>query len=146
MMRYRCKTHRYLSMLNDNNVHVWIGSNFAPETEYTDYFKLDYSVEGDFDDPSYKLCGFCKDIGTLWYDEDFIGIIPRCDNEVSLDEILVEAAVDQDELPLVKKGCEALGIKNANAIFWYQDADLLIKQPIKDHYNGLKYIGLFKGD
>ncbi|NVZ28968.1 immunity 22 family protein [Pseudomonas gingeri] len=130
----------------NNNVHVWIGSNFSPEAEYMAYFKLDYSVEGDFDDPNYKLCGFCKDIGTRWYDEDFIGIIPRCDSEVSLDEILVEAAVDQDDLPLVKARCDALGIRKANAIFWYQDADLVLKQPIKDSYNGLKYIGLFQGD
>ena len=96
--------------MNDNNVHVWIGSNFASEAEYMDYFKLDYSVEGDFDDPCYKPCGFCKDIGTLWYDEDFIGIIPRCNSEGSLNEILVEVAVDQDELPLLKKSCEAPGI------------------------------------
>ncbi|MBK5537985.1 immunity 22 family protein [Pseudomonas sp. TH05] len=134
-------------MSNDENqVHVWIGSNFAPEDQYMEYFQLDYSVEGDFDDPSYKLCGFCEDIGTQWYDEDFIGIIPRSDAEVSLDEILQEAAVDQDQLDAVKQRCAALGITQANAIFWYQDADLVLKQPIKDQYNGLKYIGLFKGD
>ena len=110
------------------------------------YFEIDHSTEGDFDDPNYKLCGFCRDIGIVWYDEDFIGIIPRCEHEVSLYEILIEAAVDEDELPLVKARCEALRIKKANAIFWYQDAELVLKQPIKDSYNGLKYIGVFQGD
>ncbi len=110
------------------------------------YFEIDHAAEGDFDDPNYKLCGFCRDIGIVWYDEDFIGIIPRCEYEVSLDEILTEAAVDEDELPLVKARCEALGIKKANAIFWYQDADLVLTQPIKDSYNGLNYIGVFQGD
>lgn len=131
---------------SDHNLHVWIGTNFAPDDEYMQYFELDYSVESDFDDPNYKVCGFCKDIGVLWYDEDFIGIIPRASVEVSLDEILIESSVDQDELPLLKKRCAELGITKANAIFWYQDADLAIEEPIKDHYNGLKYIGMFKGD
>lgn len=125
-------------------IHIWVGSNFSKEEEYMSYFELDYSIEGDFDDPSYKLCGFCKDIGIVWYDEDFIGIIPRREQEVSLDDILAEAAIDDDELPVAKARCDALGIKKANAIFWYQDADLVLKKPIKDSYNGLKYIGVFK--
>ncbi|QXI28453.1 immunity 22 family protein [Pseudomonas vanderleydeniana] len=129
-----------------NNVHIWVGSNFSSNEDYMSYFELDYSVEGNFDDPNYKLCGFCKDIGTRWYDQDFIGIISRSEQEVSLDEILVEAAVDEDELPRLKARCDALGVRKANAIFWYQDADLVLKQPIKDSYNGLKYIGLFQGD
>ena len=130
----------------ENKVHLWIGTNFSSEEEYMKYFELDYTVEGDFDDPNYKVCGFCKDIGILWYDEDFIGIIPRHEKEVSLDEILVDAAVDKDEIPLVKKRCAELDIKKANAIFWYQDPSIIFKKPIKNQFNGLKYIGLFEGD
>ncbi|MCW4455312.1 immunity 22 family protein [Flavobacterium sp. MXW15] len=126
------------------NIHVWVGSNFSQEEEYMSYFEIDHSTGGDFDDPSYKICGFCKDIGTVWYDEDFIGIIPRRDQEVSLDDILVEAAIDDDELPIAKARCDALGIRKANAIFWYQDADLELEKPIKENYNGLKYLGAFK--
>ncbi|AHK18881.1 immunity 22 family protein [Yersinia similis] len=130
----------------ENKVHVWIGTNLSSEEDYMKYFELDYSVEGDFNNPNYKLCEFCKDIGTQWYDSDFIGIMPRHEQEVSLDEILLDAAVDQDEFSLVKSECDKLGIKKANAIFWYQDPDLVIKKPIKDQYNGLRYIGLFSGD
>lgn len=127
-------------------VHLWIGTNFAPEEEYNAYFELDYSTEGDFESPKYRVCQFCKDIGELWYDEDFIGIIPRLDEEVELDELLVEAAVVDTELKKIKKVCLSLGIKKANAIFWYADGDVTVPKPYKDSYNGLKYIGLFKGD
>ena len=128
----------------ENKVHVWIGTNFSSDDEYMTYFELDCSVEGDFNNPNYKLCGFCRDVGVQWYDSDFIGIIPRHEQEVSLDEILLEAAIDQSELYLVKRECASLGIKKANAIFWYQDPSLVVKQSIK--YNGLQYIGLFDGD
>lgn len=131
---------------NHEKVHLWVGTNFKPEDEYLKYFELDYSVDGDFDDPSYKLCKFCQDIGTKWYDEDFIGIIPRKGHEVDLDEILEEAAVDVSEKANVVSLCLKLGVSKANSIFWYADSELVLKKPIKDNYNGLKYIGLFDGD
>ncbi|WP_445373795.1 immunity 22 family protein [Photorhabdus tasmaniensis] len=133
-------------MTTENSVHLWIGNNFSSENEYMKYFELDYSVEGNFDDPNYKLCQFCKDIGLKWYDEDFIGIIPRRDKSVSIDEILIDAAVDQSEFQSIKDICDKLGIEEANAIFWYQDSELHIAPPYKEKYNGLKYIGLFEDD
>ena len=39
-----------------------------------------------------------------------------------------------------------LGIYQANALFWYADAELTIPTPYKDSYNGLKYKGVFQGD
>ncbi|CDH06152.1 conserved hypothetical protein [Xenorhabdus bovienii str. oregonense] len=133
-------------MVNENRVHLWIGSNFSSENEYMEYFQLDYSVEGDFEDPNYKLCQFCEDIGLQWYDEDFIGIILRHNKNISIDEILTDAAVDQSEFQSIKEISNKLGMKEANAIFWYQDSELHIKPPCKIGYNNLKYIGLFKGD
>lgn len=129
-----------------NKVHLWVGTTFKPEEEYQKYFELDLSKDGDFDDPDYKVCQFCKDIGQVWYDQDFIGIIPRAEEEIDLDELFVEAAVDRDELPRVKEICKEKGIEKANAIFWYQDADLVVPKPYKEEYNGLKYIGMFEGD
>jgi hypothetical protein len=127
-------------------VHLWIGTTHKPEDEYQKYFELDYSTEGDFDDPNYKVCQFCKDIGEVWYDQDFIGIIPRLETEVDLDELLVEAAVDEQELDKVKEICAERGIEKANAMFWYADANLVVPKPYKEEYNGLKYIGVFDGD
>lgn len=127
-------------------VHLWIGTTHKPEDEYLAYFELDYRPEVDLDSPDYKVCQFCKDIGELSYDQDFIGIIHRRDTEVGLDEILVEAAVAEAELSKVKEICAAEGIKKANAIFWYADSNLVIPKPYKEDYNGLKYIGVFDGD
>ncbi|MFM9924230.1 immunity 22 family protein [Variovorax sp. H27-G14] len=132
--------------LSYNRVHVWIGSNFCADEDYLAYFALDYSAEGDFDAPGYKLCGFCRDIGVPWYDEDFIGVMPRHRNNVSLDDILVDAAVDRDEFDAVKRRCKSLGVTQANAIFWYQDAELRMPEPVNATFNGLTYIGEFEGD
>ncbi|MBI6783150.1 immunity 22 family protein [Pseudomonas syringae] len=127
-------------------VHLWVGTNFSSESDYKKYFELDYSTEGDFDDPNYKLCDFCKDVNTKWYDEDFIGIIPRRETEVEIDEILNDAAIDQSERVRAETACKSLGILKANAIFWYADADLVVSPSANNSYNGLSYIGIFEGD
>lgn len=130
----------------ENRVHLWIGSNFSSEEEYMHYFELDYSEEDGIDSPNYRVCGFCKDLGMVWYDEDFIGVIPRFDNNVTLDEVLVDAAVDESEISFIKAKCEELGIKSANAIFWYQNPELVIKKSDNQTYNNLHYIGEYNGD
>lgn len=130
----------------ENRAHLWIGSNFSSEEEYMHYFELDYSEEDGIDSPNYRVCGFCKDLGIVWYDEDFIGVIPRFDNNVTLDEVLVDAAVDESEISFIKAKCEELGIKSANAIFWYQDPELVIKKSDNQTYNNLHYIGEYNGD
>lgn len=130
----------------ENRVHLWIGSNFSSEEEYMHYFELDYSEEDGIDSPNYRVCGFCKDLGIVWYDEDFIGVIPRFDNNVTLDEVLVDAAVDESEISFIKAKCQELGINSANAIFWYQDPELIIKKSVNQTYNNLHYIGEYNGD
>jgi hypothetical protein len=115
-----------------DKIHLWIGVSDKNEEEYLNYFQLDYSVEGDFDNPNYKLCQFCKDIGTLWYDEDFIGIIPRWEKEIELDKILKESSIDKKEWDKIKEICNGYGIKKGNAIFWYADADLTVPEPYKE--------------
>ncbi|EPE7078961.1 immunity 22 family protein [Cronobacter sakazakii] len=62
------------------------------------------------DDPDYNVCGFCRDLGIKWYDVDFIGIIPRGNKEVSLDDLLEAAAVDEGKKENVKSKCYASGI------------------------------------
>lgn len=125
-------------------VHLWVGTNFEAESDYQKYFELDYSAE--LDEPTYKVCGFCKDIGIRWYDEDFIGIIPRSEQEIALDDLLKNSTLDPSELENVKAECANLGITKANAMFWYSDGGVDVSQPYKSNYNGLKYIGLFEGD
>jgi Immunity protein 22 len=127
-----------------DRVHLWIGSTFKPKSEYDKYFELD--LLNDIDSPKYVACQFCKDIGDDWYDEDFIGIIPRRKKEIDLSTILIDAAIDQREWPKVMAICADYGITKANAIFWYADGRLKLPKPYKADYNGLRYIGVFKGD
>lgn len=132
--------------MTQKRIHLWIGSNFFPENEYLKYFEIDHSTEGDFDNPSYNICGFCKDIGEVWYDEDFIGILPRKEGNIPVPDLLTEAAVDPKEYLAIIDKCLDLGIIEANALFWYQDEDLIPPTPYKDSYNSLKYIGVFLED
>jgi hypothetical protein len=126
-----------------SKIHIWIGTTFKEEDDYLQYFELDYSTEGDFEDPEYKLCQFCTDIGVEWYDEDFIGIIPLLERNVPITEILKEIPLEQNEIEKVLFVCTEIGLSIANAIFYYTDSELIIQKPYKDNYNDLKYIGVF---
>jgi hypothetical protein len=112
-----------------DKVNLWIGTNFEPESVYQKYFELDYSSE--LDEPSYKVCGFCKDIGQRRYE---------------LDILLQESAIDPSQLENVKAECSNLGVHKANAMFWYSDGGIAVPTPYKQSYNGLKYIGLYEGN
>lgn len=48
-----------MSSHDADKVHLWIGSNHDSEEQYRHYFAMDYSTEGDVDDPAYKVCPFC---------------------------------------------------------------------------------------
>ncbi|EOB9998569.1 immunity 22 family protein [Cronobacter sakazakii] len=132
-------------MIN-NKVHIWIGNNFSSADDYMRYFELDYSTDGDTDDPDYNVCGFCRDLGIKWYDEGFIGIIPRENKEVSIDDLLEAAALDEGEKENVKAKCNTSGIQKANALVWYAESALNMKPDPSVSCNGLKYIGLFEVD
>lgn len=105
--------------------------------------EIDYTC--DSDDPDYIVCGFCRDIGLKWYDEDFIGIIPRLAREVGIEGILNNSSIDQSDIGLVKAGCARLQILRANALFWYSDGGISVSQPYKTYYKDLKYIDCSKG-
>lgn len=126
-----------------DRVFLWLGNTNKSQSEITEYFKLDYSVEGDFDDPNYKICGFCKDINEKWYDEDFIGYLKFNDN-LSIEEILEEVPIALYERDKILSICKELNIEEVNATFWYSGE---IEAPSKDiTYSGLNFIGEFDLD
>ncbi len=126
-----------------DKVYLWLGYIDLSRKEFEKYFELDYSVEGDFDNPNYKVCGFCQDIGQLWYDEDFIGYI-KTDEAVSIMSLLEKAPIDEDEKSKIILIAEELKLGVVNAIYWYSGE---IEEPSKDKlFNGLRYIGLFNLD
>lgn len=135
----------YPSEIEDlsSDQYLWIGTNFMPIEKYNKYFELDYSTE-DLDDPDYKVCDFCKDIGDNWYDEDFIGYPEPLKKEVDIGKLidkLISPGLDCRQAIIDK--CHSLGITKANALFWYEASELTLKKPYKENYNGLKYIGIF---
>lgn len=126
-----------------SKIHIWIGNTKKSEEEYYKYFELDYSTEGDFDDPNYKVCQFCQDIGEKWYDEDFIGIIPLFEEPVEIRTLLDSISLKPESYQPVIDKCTELGITTANAVFYLTDAEIQIPKPYKKSYNDLVYIGLF---
>jgi len=125
-----------------SKVHVWVGINYDPS--FDNYFELDDSGV-DVDDTRYKICGFCKDIAEKWYDEDWIGVV-QSPVSVDLDTLLGdELSVSDITLADIKKKCVDKGLKSANAMFYYIDALIEIKDKDKD-YNSLFYIGAFDTD
>lgn len=129
------------------NWHIWIGTSFMPTKEYNKYFKLDY--KHDIDSPKYVICGFCKDTGNDWYDEDFIGYPKPLKEKVKIDKLIDKFVTsDLDCIQQIETKCHQLGIEQANAVVWYiADTELSefnIQKPLKENYNGLKYIGIFR--
>lgn len=128
-----------------SKIHIWIGTTTKTEEEYLKYFELDYSTEGDFDDPDYKECQFCKDISEKWYDEDMIGIMPISKDCQPIAVLLkeIEPLLQKSEIAAINDKCKSLGLNHGNAIFYYTDSDLVINNPYKENYNDLKYIGIY---
>ncbi|PIT53419.1 hypothetical protein BHC44_05870 [Snodgrassella alvi] len=128
--------------------HLWIGTNHMPLDEFNQYFELDYTAE--LGSPEYKICGFCKDTGNDWYDEDFVGYPEPLKEEVDIATLVDQLiASDLDCKNQIVQACNKLGITKANAVIWYTaeseyDSEFKLKKPYKDSYNGLKYIGVFK--
>ncbi|MGJ8739170.1 immunity 22 family protein [Zobellia laminariae] len=119
-----------------DRIFLWLGKTSKNQIEFDEYFKLDYS-----NNP--KICGFCKDIGTKWYDEDFIGYL-KFDEEMSITDILEEVPISRDDINKVLIKCEELNIRRANAVYWYSGE---IETPSQNKsYNELPYIGEYDLD
>ena len=136
----------YPSEIEDlsSDQYLWIGTNFMPIEKYNKYFELDYSTE-DLDDPDYKVCDFCKDIGDNWYDEDFLAYPEPLKKEVDIGKLIDKLIFSKLNCKQeIINRCHSLGITKANALFFYKASELTLKKPYKENYNGLKYIGIFK--
>jgi len=133
-------------MHDQNKMLLWIGVNHESPEDYQKHFLLDYSTDGDVTDEKYSVCDFCVMLGIKWYDEDFIGIIPRKDEEVPITDLFDEVAVDGEELIQIKSICNKLGLSKSNSVLWYPSNGTITKPSVGDDFFGLKYIGCFNGD
>ncbi len=126
-----------------DKVFLWLGKTNKNQYDIEEYFKLDYSVEGDFDDPKYEICGFCRDINEKWYDEDFIGYL-KFECELSVEDVLEEVPIALYERDKILDLCKKLKIEKVNSVFWYSGE---IEMPSRNKtYNDLSFIGEFDLD
>ena len=122
-----------------DKVFLWLGKTSKSQTQFDEYFELDYSEDID----NRKICGFCKDIGKKWYDEDFIGYL-RFNEEMTVQEILKEVPISADDTDKILDKCKELNLEFVNSVYWYSGE---IEIPSFDKkYNGLFYIGEFNLD
>lgn len=118
-------------------IHVWVGLNEESEESFAAYFEINEEDK----EAGVGASQFDKDLGTSWYDDDLIGSYYTDESE-DLEQILDELPVLPDTLELINGACQQLKIEKANAIFYYEDAELEVKDTEKK-YNGLTYIGVF---
>ena len=124
-----------MSMDYMKNVFLWLGHTAQTETEFENYFRLDYSNRS-------QVCGFCMDLGLTWYDEDFVGFL-RFEADKSVAAILGDVPLAQSERNKVLARCKELGLHQANAVCWYSGE--IFPDSFKS-YNGMKYIGQYSLD
>jgi Immunity protein 22 len=122
-----------------DRIFLWIGKTTKNQEQFDEYFKLDYSD----DKENRKICGFCKDIGVKWYDEDFIGYL-KFNEEMSVSEILENVPINPDDIDEVLDKCKELNLEFVNAVYWYSGEIEILSDDKK--YNELLYIGEYSLD
>ncbi|BDR55767.1 immunity 22 family protein [Xylocopilactobacillus apis] len=132
--------------MNEVNIQIWIGNNFAAEDKYLKYFEQ--NEDANPLDPNYvEECQFLANIGDIWFDPNFMVIPKRFAESQDIQTIIDIIKVDEAEKAKIHQVCEILEITEANAVFWYVNADLEVEleveKPYRENYNGLKYIGNF---
>ncbi|MCS4225892.1 immunity 22 family protein [Sphingobacterium sp. BIGb0165] len=122
-------------------IHLWIGKTDKSLEEFEEYFNLDSFYDSE-EGEDFEKCGFCREVTfSESYGDDFIGLDYK-DEPVSVEGILHEIPSSKIKALIVDK-CRELNIAEANAMFYYRDAELP-KPEIGRQYNDLFYIGEFQ--
>lgn len=117
-------------------IHVWLGMNSQGRKEFSRYFEINPADR----DAGIGASQFDKDILINWYDDDLIGVYYSDAND--LEAALEELPTSPAALDAIRNKCREFGITEANAMFYYEDAELEIAEPNKKH-NDLTYLGVF---
>lgn len=119
-------------------IHVWIGMTTKSREEFSEYFVINPADR----DAGIGASQFDKDIHIQWYDDDLIGVYYSEETD-SLEQALDELPVSPDTVEQVRGKCAEMKIDKANALFYYEDAELEITDSNKK-YNQLTYVGVFE--
>jgi Immunity protein 22 len=118
-------------------IHVWIGKTTQSREEFSRYFEINEADR----DQGIGASQFDKDLQIKWYDDDLIGVFYN-DEDDSLETAIDEIPTSPQAIEQVQARCEELGITEANAMFYYEDAELTVPDPDRS-YNELTYLGSF---
>jgi hypothetical protein len=115
-------------------IHLWLGNTAVDEQTYFNYFQQEDSISQ-----------FAYDIGLDGeYDEDMIGILPISETPIPAQEVLQKKVpIDTGSISHAEIAFKRSGIDTVNAVFYLTDSSITIKEPYKNNYNGLIYIGVF---
>lgn len=119
-----------------SKIHVWIGKTSKDKESFSRYFEINPSER----DAGTGASQFDKDVNIKWYDDDLIGVY--YDENYSLETLIDELPISPEVQESIQARCIELEIKEANAMFYYEDADLTVSDVAKK-YNDLTYIGSF---
>ena len=117
-------------------IHVWAGLTSQSREAFGQYFEINPADR----DAGVGASQFDKDIHIKWYDDDLIGVYYSDSHD--LDSALDELPTSEETLEAIRAKCDELAIREANALFYYEDAELEISEPGRK-YNELTYIGVF---
>lgn len=117
-------------------IHVWLGMSSKSREEFSHYFEINPANR----DAGIGASQFDQDIRINWYDDDLIGVYYS--STPTLEDALDELPTSPASLAAIRNKCRALSITEANALFYYEDAELEIVEPDKK-YNELTYLGVF---
>jgi hypothetical protein len=120
-----------------SKIHVWIGVSPKSREEFSQYFIINLEDRA----AEIGTSQFGKDVNIQWYDDDLIGVYYNEAN-TALEEAVEEIPTSPNSIQEIRERCAELNINKANAMFYYEDAELRIIQP-KEKYNGLTYLGVF---
>lgn len=120
-----------------SKIHVWIGHTEKSSDEFYNYFKVNEEDKN----LGIGASQFDKDLGINWYNDDFIGTFYNTDS-TDLEVLLDEIPTSPDSLSKIEKKCLDKKLYQVNAMFYYEDSELIVKD-IDKLYNGLQYIGCF---
>ncbi|MGI4737445.1 MAG: immunity 22 family protein [Janthinobacterium lividum] len=119
-----------------SKIHVWLGMSSKSEEEFSRYFEINQADK----EAGIGASQFDKDIHIKWYDDDLIGVYYSTSDDLAA--ALDELPTSPPSIQAISDKCAALDITHANALFYYEDADLRVVDSTKK-YNELTYLGIF---
>lgn len=122
-----------------NKTMIWVG-HFDTEEEFEKYMNQDafYNWWKEYDEDNKELrCQFCKELGVMSYDEDFL--IMKFAPE-GMNELLNLIPADTVK---IKEAMEAAGVKDCNAFVSYECCSGISPKKALNT-TSMKYLGSFK--